>query len=108
MATNDTLKKEDLEFNRNADVMRLAVSNLNQILSKIYLGGGKDKIAKQHEQGKMTARDRIDYLLDKDKPRFEIGALAGYEMYQEHGGCPSGWSSGSIRICKRETMYCRG
>lgn len=90
MATNDTLKKEDLEFNRNADVMRLAVSNLNQILSKIYLGGGKDKIAKQHEQGKMTARDRIDYLLDKDKPRFEIGALAGYEMYQEHGGCPSG------------------
>jgi 3-methylcrotonyl-CoA carboxylase beta subunit len=90
MATNDTLKKEDLEFNRNADVMRLAVSNLNQILSKIYLGGGKDKIAKQHEQGKMTARERIDYLLDKDKPRFEIGALAGYEMYQEHGGCPSG------------------
>jgi len=90
MATNDTLKKEDLEFNRNADVMRLAVSNLNQILSKIYLGGGKDKIAKQHEQGKMTARERIDYLLDKDKPRFEIGALAGYEMYEEHGGCPSG------------------
>lgn len=90
MATNDTLKKEDLEFNRNADVMRLAVSNLNQILSKIYLGGGKDKIAKQHEQGKMTARERIDYLLDKDKPCFEIGALAGYEMYQEHGGCPSG------------------
>jgi len=90
MATNDILKKEDLEFNRNADVMRLAVSNLNQILSKIYLGGGKDKIAKQHEQGKMTARERIDYLLDKDKPRFEIGALAGYEMYEEHGGCPSG------------------
>lgn len=90
MANNDTLKKEDLEFNRNADVMRLAVSNLNQILSKIYLGGGKDKIAKQHEQGKMTARERIDYLLDKDKPRFEIGALAGYEMYQDHGGCPSG------------------
>ncbi len=90
MAQQDTLMKENLEFNRNADVMRLAVSNLNQILSKIYLGGGKDKIKKQHEQGKMTARERLDYLFDKDKPRVEIGALAGYEMYEEHGGCPSG------------------
>lgn len=81
---------ENIEFNRNADVMRLAVSNLNQILNKIYLGGGKSRIAKQHEQGKMTARERIEYLLDKDKPSFEIGALAGYEMYEEHGGCPAG------------------
>lgn len=85
-----TISKENLEFNRNADVMRLSVSNLHQILSKIYLGGGKDKIAKQHEQGKMTARERIQYLLDKDKPTFEIGVLAGYEMYEEYGGCPSG------------------
>lgn len=90
MAQSTTLLKDDLEFNRNADVMRLAVSNLNQILSKIYLGGGKSRIAKQHEQGKMTARERLDYLFDKDKPRFEIGALAGYEMYEEHGGCPAG------------------
>jgi acetyl-CoA carboxylase carboxyltransferase component len=90
MAQSTTLSKDDLEFNRNADVMRLAVSNLNQILSKIYLGGGKSRIAKQHEQGKMTARERLDYLFDKDKPRVEIGALAGYEMYEEHGGCPAG------------------
>ncbi|RME17316.1 MAG: acyl-CoA carboxylase subunit beta [Bacteroidetes bacterium] len=90
MNQQETLRKEDLEFNKNEDAMRLAVSNLNLILNKIYLGGGKDKIAKQHEQGKMTARERIEYLLDKDKPSFEIGALAGYEMYEEHGGCPSG------------------
>lgn len=90
MAQNETIKKEDLEFNRNEDAMRLAVSNLNLILNKIYLGGGKSRIAKQHEQGKMTARERIEYLLDKDKPSFEIGALAGYEMYEEHGGCPAG------------------
>ncbi|GIV29435.1 MAG: methylcrotonoyl-CoA carboxylase [Bacteroidia bacterium] len=90
MAQQETLKKEDLEFNKNEDAMRLAVSNLNLILNKIYLGGGKSKIAKQHEQGKMTARERIEYLLDKDKPSFEIGALAGYEMYEEHGGCPAG------------------
>ncbi|GAB4450381.1 MAG: carboxyl transferase domain-containing protein [Bacteroidia bacterium] len=87
---NKTVTSENIEFNRNADVMRLAVSNLNQILNKIYLGGGKSRIAKQHEQGKMTARERIEYLLDKDKPSFEIGALAGYEMYEEHGGCPAG------------------
>ncbi len=86
----DTKTKESIEFNRNIDVMRLAVSNLNQILGKIYLGGGKDKITKQHDQGKMTARERIDYLLDKDMPRFEIGALAGFEMFKEHGGCPAG------------------
>ncbi len=90
MAEKELTKNTDLEFNRNTDAMRLSVSHLNQILSKIYLGGGKDKIAKQHEQGKMTARERIDYLLDKNKPKFEIGALAGYEMYKEHGGCPSG------------------
>ncbi len=89
MAQNEVIK-EDLEFNRNADAMRLSVSHLNQILDKIYLGGGKDKIEKQHQQGKMTARERIEYLLDKDKPKFEIGALAGYEMYEEHGGCPAG------------------
>lgn len=90
MAQQETLRKNDIEFNRNEDAMRLSVSNLNLILNKIYLGGGKDKIAKQHEQGKMTARERIEYLLDKDKPSFEIGALAGYEMYEEHGGCPAG------------------
>ncbi|MCX7728236.1 MAG: acyl-CoA carboxylase subunit beta [Bacteroidia bacterium] len=90
MAQEEVLKKDDIEFNKNEDAMRLAVSNLNLVLNKIYLGGGKDKIAKQHEQGKMTARERIEYLLDKDKPSFEIGALAGYEMYEEHGGCPAG------------------
>lgn len=70
--------------------MRLLISQMEQRLQKIYLGGGKSKIDKQHEQGKLTARERIDYLLDKDSPRTEIGAFAGYEMYPEHGGCPSG------------------
>lgn len=80
----------DLEFNKNDDKMRLLISQMEQRLQKIYLGGGKSKIDKQHEQGKLTARERIDYLLDKDSPRTEIGAFAGYEMYPEHGGCPSG------------------
>lgn len=68
--------------------MRLLISQMEQKLHKIYLGGGKAKIAKVHEQGKLTARERIDLLLDKDARRLEIGAFAAYEMYQDHGGCP--------------------
>lgn len=80
----------DLEFNKNEDKMRLLISQMEQRLQKIYLGGGKARIDKQHEQGKMSARERIDFLLDKDTPRVEVGAFAGYEMYPEHGGCPAG------------------
>lgn len=80
----------DIEFNRNEDKMKLAISAMEQKLARVYLGGGKSRIDKMHEQGKMTARERIDYLLDKDAPRFEMGAFAGDEMYKEHGGCPGG------------------
>ncbi|MBL7933817.1 MAG: acyl-CoA carboxylase subunit beta [Bacteroidia bacterium] len=80
----------DLEFNKNEDAMRLLISQMEQRLEKIHLGGGKSRIEKLKEQGKMSARERIDFLLDKDSPRFEMGAFAGYEMYPEHGGCPAG------------------
>ena len=59
-------------------------------LHKIYEGGGKKAIAKQKEKNKLTARERIDYLVDKDTPFVEIGAFAGFEMYEKHGGCPAG------------------
>lgn len=68
--------------------MQHLIEELNTRLSKIAEGGGKKAAAKQKEKGKMLARERVDYLFDKDKPRIEIGALAGYEMYEEHGGCP--------------------
>jgi 3-methylcrotonyl-CoA carboxylase beta subunit len=80
----------DLEFNKNDDKMRLLISQLEQKLGKVYLGGGKSRIDKLHEQGKLTARERIDYLLDENSERLEIGAFAGEDMYKEHGGCPSG------------------
>lgn len=83
-------EKETLEYNRNEDAMKLLMSSLNRHLHKIYQGGGTKNIAKLHAQGKLTARERIDLLLDKDCQRFEIGEFAGYEMYQEYGGCPSG------------------
>ena len=80
----------DLNFNKNEDYNKLLVSDLKQRLAKVKLGGGQKSIDKQHANGKMTARERIDYLLDPKKPTIEIGAFAGEDMYSEHGGCPSG------------------
>lgn len=82
--------KMDLNFNINEDYNKLLVSELKQKLAKVKLGGGEKRIAKLHAEGKMTARERIDYLLDKDADSIEIGAFVGDDMYQEHGGCPSG------------------
>ena len=80
----------DLNFNKNEDHNKLMLSDLRKRLQKIKLGGGEKRIAKHHEKGKMTARERIEYLLDDPKQAIEIGAFAGDGMYQEHGGCPSG------------------
>lgn len=80
----------DLNFNKNEDHNRLLLSDLRQRLNKVYLGGGEKRIEKLHAEGKMTARERIEYLLDKNSKSIEIGALAGDGMYTEHGGCPSG------------------
>lgn len=82
------ISNSELEFNFNEDRMRLRIRNLEQTLEKIYLGGGKKRIEKLHEAGKLTARERIDLLLDPGTDRFEMGAVAGYGMYEEHGGCP--------------------
>ncbi|WP_024769437.1 acyl-CoA carboxylase subunit beta [Aquimarina macrocephali] len=80
----------DINFNKNEDHNKLLVSELRQRLAKVKLGGGEKRIEKLHAKGKMTARERIDYLLDKDSKSIEIGAFAGEDMYQDHGGCPSG------------------
>jgi acetyl-CoA carboxylase carboxyltransferase component len=80
----------DLEFNKNEDKMNLLISAMEQKLAKIYLGGGKARIDKQHEQGKLSARERIEFLIDKDSKTIEIGAFVGDDMYKEHGGCPAG------------------
>src|SRR5579875_2662111 len=80
----------DLEFNKNEDVNKQQVYELTNRLKKVYTGGGEKAAAKQKEKGKMLARERIAYLVDKDKPWLEIGALAGEDMYAGHGGCPSG------------------
>lgn len=84
------MDRMDLKFNQNEDKNKLLLSELRRKLAHVHLGGGKEKIAKQHNQGKLTARERIDYLLDPRSEHIEIGAFAGEGMYEEHGGCPSG------------------
>ena len=79
----------DIEKEKNADALKLAIGKTNRLLDKISEGGGQKRLEKLHAEGKMSARERIDYLLDPDSPRIEIGAFAGYEMYAEHGGCPA-------------------
>lgn len=80
----------DIKFNQNEDANKLMLSELRKRITKVSLGGGKAKIEKQHANGKMTARERIDYLLDTKTECIEIGAFVGDGMYEEHGGCPSG------------------
>ena len=80
----------NIKFNKNEDYNKLKWAEVRQKMEKIYLGGGKKRLEKEHAKGKLTARERIDYLLDKNKPQYEIGVFAGYEMYEEHGGCPAG------------------
>ena len=80
----------NIELNKNEDANKMAWVNIKGILQKIEEGGGKKAIQKQKDRNKLTARERIDYLLDKEKPFIELGAFAGYGMYEEYGGCPAG------------------
>ncbi|QXP69705.1 acyl-CoA carboxylase subunit beta [Polaribacter sp. R2A056_3_33] len=80
----------DINFNKNEDYNKLLASDLKRRFAKVKLGGGQKRIDKLHEKGKMTARERVDYLLDSNSKSIEIGAFAGEDMYAEHGGCPSG------------------
>jgi len=80
----------DINFNINEDYNKLLVAELKHKFAKIKLGGGEKRIEKLHNEGKLTARERIDYLLDAKTKSIEIGAFVGEGMYAEHGGCPSG------------------
>src|SRR5580693_7212255 len=84
------MNAETLDFNKNEDALRIAVSGWRNRLEKIMLGGGKAATEKQHEKNKLTPRERINYLVDTDSAFIEIGAFAGFEMYEEQGGCPAG------------------
>ncbi|WP_339698851.1 acyl-CoA carboxylase subunit beta [uncultured Roseivirga sp.] len=80
----------DIEFNKNDDTMRQLVYRLDEKLKKVKLGGGEKKIESQHKKGKLTARERIEYLIDDGSDFLEVAAFAGDGMYADEGGCPSG------------------
>ncbi|MCT3691720.1 acyl-CoA carboxylase subunit beta [Elizabethkingia anophelis] len=80
----------DIEFNKREDQNKLKLSEINQIFNQVKKGGGEKRLQKLRDEGKMTARERVEYLMDNIENAIEIGGLAGYEMYAEHGGCPSG------------------
>ncbi|MGB3619379.1 MAG: carboxyl transferase domain-containing protein [Catalinimonas sp.] len=85
-----TTPRVDLQFNRNEDRNAQLVAELRRHLERAHLGGGQRRIDSHHEKGKLTARERIDYLRDENSDFVEIGALAGEGMYEEVGGCPGG------------------
>src|SRR4051812_24039859 len=85
----------DIKSNRNEDWMRLLVSEVRQRTEKVKQGGKKAS-GKQKESKRLTPRERIAYLCDKDKPFLETGIFAGYEMYEEYGGCPAGGTVAGI------------
>src|SRR5690554_5297850 len=80
----------NIKFNKNEDHNKLQLSDLRKRLAIVHKGGGEERIKRLHDKGKLTARERIDYLLDENTKRIEIAAFAGEGMYKEHGGCPSG------------------
>ncbi len=84
------MTKQEQAALEHEDAMQLSLSRLNHRLEKIKEGGGKKRIMKQHEKGKLTARERVTELTDPDSTFLEFGAFAGYEMYEEYGGCPAG------------------
>lgn len=90
------MDQQQLENNKNEDAMRMAISTMKQRLGVIEQGGGKKSLEKVRQRGKLTARERIQYLIDRDSTFTEIGAFAAYDMYAEYGGCPAAGTVGGI------------
>ena len=84
------MNAQELQFNKNEDAYKQLLFKVQTKAKKIMLGGGEKAIANQHDKGKLTARERVDYLIDSDTEFLEIGLFAGEGMYVEHGGCPAG------------------
>lgn len=99
------MEAQQLDKNRNEDAMRRSLSTLKQRFAIVEQGGGKKNLEKVRQRGKLTPRERIAYLCDKDTAFTEIGAFAAYGMYEEHGGCPAAGTVGGIGyIAGRQCM----
>src|SRR5210317_1333128 len=99
------MAKQDLGFHKNEDVNKQLWDAVQAKLTKIELGGGEKSAQKQKAKGKLLARERVDYLRDSDSHWIEIGAFAGFEQYEEYGGCPAGGVVMGIgRVSGRQCM----
>jgi acetyl-CoA carboxylase carboxyltransferase component len=98
-------KKQDLQFNKNEDQMKLLWSATKQKLNKIEEGGGKKYHEKNKAKGKLSPRERVKYLIDSGTKFTELGAFAAHDMYEEYGGCPAaGTVSGIGYVSGRQCM----
>jgi 3-methylcrotonyl-CoA carboxylase beta subunit len=81
------MKKSDVSpaTKQSSKRLRELTAELQELEARLRLGGGPDKIERQHAQGKLTARERIDLLLDKDSYAQEVGLLVAYDQYRETG-----------------------
>ncbi len=93
------------QFRDNAEAMKALVAAIRTEEETIKLGGGKENIARQHKKNRLTARERVELLLDKNAPFFELGLYAAYEMYEEWDGAPAaGTVAGIGKVCERQFM----
>src|SRR5947209_5358541 len=85
--------------------MKARLDELRQQEAQIMQGGGPDAIARQHAKGRLTARARINALLDPETPFLELGLWAGWGMYRSWGGAPSaGVVTGIGLVSRRRAM----
>jgi acetyl-CoA carboxylase carboxyltransferase component len=93
------------DFHNNHSAMAALVHKLREDEKELKLGGGEDNIKRQHQKNRLTARERIQLLLDEGSPFFELGLFAAYQMYEEWGGAPAaGAVAGIGRVHGREFM----
>ncbi|MEW6757897.1 MAG: acyl-CoA carboxylase subunit beta [Acidobacteriota bacterium] len=103
-AVHDEMKNS-FEFKRNRDSMKSLVRQVDDLSALLREGGGQDAIRKQHEKGRLTARERIAGILDPESPFHELHLFAAYGVYEEWGGSPSaGVVTGTGAICGRLFM----
>ena len=80
--------KDNPLFLKREDIHKNLLRKVDAVRDSVNLGGGKSAIKKHHDRGKLTARERIEKLIDENSKFFELSTFAAHEMYLEYGGAP--------------------
>jgi acetyl-CoA carboxylase carboxyltransferase component len=98
-------KTKSAEFEKNRRAIIDQLTEIKNEEEKIRQGGGAKAIESQHKKNRLTARERIEKLIDPGSRFFELGLYAAYEMYEEWGGAPAaGTITGLARVAGRQMM----